>query len=174
MELWRLNKNNSKKVMKNAPIPKGFLLESPAHFAALGFGTGLSRFAPGTVGTIVGLPLFLLIRNLDLIVQLALLAGLFVLGCHICDVAGKALGVADHGGIVWDEIVAYALVLVTVPQHWGWWLAAFVVFRFFDIIKPAPIDWLDKRFKNGFGVMVDDLMAAAYAIGVLSVIEIMI
>lgn len=161
---------NIPKIVKNTPIPKGFLLSNPVHFAALGFGTGLSRVAPGTVGTIVGFPLFLLIRDLELTVQLALLTGLFVLGCHFCDVAGRALGVADHGGIVWDEIVAYALVLVTVPQHWAWWLAAFAAFRFFDIVKPPPIGWLDKRFKNGFGVMVDDLLAAIYAIATLTIV----
>lgn len=155
--------------MKNTPIPKGFLLSNPAYFLALGLGTGLSRVAPGTVGTVVGFPLFLLIRDLNLFVQLGLLAGMFVLGCYICDLAGQALGVPDHGGIVWDEIVAYALVLVTVPQHWTWWLAGFAAFRFFDIVKPPPIGWLDRRYKNGFGVMVDDLLAAVYAICVLAV-----
>jgi len=157
--------------MKNTPIPPGFLLSHPAHFTALGFGTGLSRVAPGTVGTLVGLPLFLLLRDLAFPVQLLVLAGLFVVGCHICDVAGQALGVPDHGGIVWDEIVAYAMLLTAMPQSWGWWIGAFVAFRFFDILKPPPIGWLDRRFKNGFGVMLDDLMAAAYAIAVLVLIR---
>lgn len=150
-----------------SPIPAGFLLSNPLHFIALGFGTGLSRVAPGTVGTLIGFPLFLLLGVFDVAVQWGVIVLLFVFGCHVCDVTGKALGVSDHGGIVWDEIVAYCMVLMTVPQHWAWWLAAFAAFRFFDIVKPWPIGWLDRRFKNGFGVMVDDLMAAIYAILVL-------
>lgn len=156
---------------KSSPIPSGFLLAHPAHFAALGFGTGLSRFAPGTVGTVVGLPVFWVMREIDPILQVGLLTVLFLLGCLICQIAGDALGVPDHGGIVWDEIVAYALVLTAVPQHWGWWMAAFAAFRFFDIVKPPPIGWLDRHFKNGFGVMADDLMAALYAIGLLAVVR---
>lgn len=157
--------------MKASPIPKGFLLAHPAHFLALGFGTGLSRVAPGTVGTLVGFPLFWLLRDLPLVLQLGVLAALFGLGCYLCDVAGKALGVPDHGGIVWDEIVAYALVLVTVPPQALWWLAAFAAFRFFDILKPPPIGWLDRHLKNGLGVMADDLLAAVYAIAVLAVLQ---
>lgn len=157
--------------MKSSPIPSGFLLSNPLHFIALGFGTGLSPVAPGTVGTVVGFPLFLLLGVFDVAVQWGVVAVLFVFGCHVCDVAGRALGVADHGGIVWDEIVAYCMVLMTVPQHWVWWLAAFAAFRFFDIVKPWPIGWLDRRFKNGFGVMVDDLMAAIYAVLVLAVAQ---
>jgi len=154
--------------MKSSLIPTGFLCSAPAHFFALGFGAGLSRVAPGTVGTVLGLPLFLLIRGLYLPLQVAVVSALFVFGCYICEIAGQALGVPDHGGIVWDEIVAFCVVLMTVPERWGWWLAAFAAFRFFDIVKPAPIGWLDKHFKNGFGVMVDDLMAAAYAAGLLA------
>ncbi|MDX9699196.1 MAG: phosphatidylglycerophosphatase A [Rhodocyclaceae bacterium] len=159
--------------MKNSPIPKGFMLSSPWHFIALGFGTGLSPRAPGTVGTLVGLPLFLLLDRLPLPYQIALIAGLFVAGCHICDVTGKALNVPDHGGIVWDEIVAFCMVLMTVPAHWAWWLAAFVAFRFFDIVKPPPIHWFDRRFKNGFGVMFDDLLAAIYAIASLALLQVL-
>jgi len=157
--------------MKGRPIPKGFMLSNPSHFIALGFGTGLSRYAPGTVGTIVGFPLFLLLSKYELSLQIAVVIGLFIFGCYICQVTGQALGEADHGGIVWDEIVAYCMVLMTVPQHWGWWLAAFAAFRFFDIVKPAPIGWFDRRFKNGFGVMFDDLLAAGYAIASLALIQ---
>ncbi len=159
------------KYMKNTPIPKGFILSAPGHFISLGFGTGLSPVAPGTVGTVVGLPLFLLVQLFPLGVQIALVVALFVFGCYICDITGQALGVPDHGGIVWDEIVAYCMVLMTVPQGWLWWLAAFVAFRIFDILKPAPIGWFDRRFKNGFGVMVDDLLAAFYAIAVLAALR---
>lgn len=86
----------------------------------------------------------------------------------LCEITGKALGVADHGGIVWDEIVAFCAVLMTVPNDWAWWTAAFVAFRFFDIVKPMPIGWFDRQYKNGFGVMFDDVLAAAYAIACLA------
>lgn len=156
--------------MRN-PIPKGFILSSPVHLVSLGFGTGLSPRAPGTVGTLMGFPLFLVLAPLPLAMQIAIVSALFIAGCHLCDITGKALGVSDHGGIVWDEIVSFCLVLMTVPSHWGWWAAAFLAFRFFDIVKPAPIGWLDRRFKNGFGVMVDDVMAAIYAIACLAVAQ---
>ena len=150
--------------LKNTPIPKGFILSHPAHLLSLGFGTGLSRFAPGTIGTLIGFPLFLILSPLPPLLQGVVLAGLFIAGCFLCDYTGKALGVSDHGGIVWDEIIAYAIVLKTVPFQWQWWLGAFVAFRLFDILKPWPIRWFDQRLKNGFGVMFDDLLAALYAI----------
>ncbi|MEW6132007.1 MAG: phosphatidylglycerophosphatase A [Pseudomonadota bacterium] len=143
-----------------------FLFAHPAHFIALGFGTGLSPWAPGTFGTLAALPLYwlLLQAGLQLPVLLAAIAAGFALGIWACAVAGKNLGAADHGGIVWDEIVAMWLVLAFAPATWLWWLAAFGFFRFFDILKPWPIRFFDTRLKNGFGVMFDDLLAALYAL----------
>jgi len=140
-----------------------FLLAHPAHFFGLGFGSGLAPKAPGTFGTLVGFPLFWLISNYSFGVQLIIIAALFLVGIYFCDVTGKALGVADHGGIVWDEIVAMMLVLTVTPPHWAGWLVAFLLFRLFDIWKPFPIRYFDAKLKNGFGVMFDDLLAAAYA-----------
>ncbi len=85
-------------------------------------------------------------------------------GIHACDVTSRRLGVADPGGIVWDEMVAYWLCLAFIPVHWAWWLAAFVLFRFFDIVKPWPIRQLDRAVKGGLGIMLDDLVAAGYAL----------
>ena len=161
------SKNDSDQTMKNQ-IPQGFLLSSPVHFVSLGFGTGLSPRGPGTVGTLVGFPLLFLLSPLPLAVQIATLLVFFIGGCLLCEITGKALGVPDHGGIVWDEIVAFCAVLMTVPGDWAWWAAAFVAFRFFDILKPMPIGWFDRRYKNGFGVMFDDVLAAAYAIACLA------
>jgi phosphatidylglycerophosphatase A len=141
-----------------------FLFSHPAHFFALGFGSGLSPKAPGTAGTVAALPLAWLISTLPLFAQLLIIAPLFVVGIFICSVAGKNLGVADHGGIVWDEIVAMMLVLAFTPLFWAWWLVAFLLFRLFDIWKPYPIRQFDAKLKNGFGVMFDDLLAAIYAI----------
>lgn len=145
-----------------------FICGHPAYFLAFGLGLGLSPKAPGTVGTVLGFPLYyLLAAYLPLPGVLAVLALAFLAGCKICDLAGKAVGVADHGGIVWDEIVAMALTLCFAPPGTVWALAAFVAFRVFDIFKPWPIRHFDAHWKNGFGVMFDDLLAAGYAILVL-------
>jgi phosphatidylglycerophosphatase A len=141
-----------------------FLLSHPAHFFALGFGSGLAPKAPGTFGTLVGLLLFWLIADFSLTAQLAYIFVLFIFGVYVCDKTDKDLGVADHGGIVWDEIVAMMLVLVFTPLNWFWWVLAFSLFRLFDIWKPFPIRQFDAKLKNGFGVMFDDLLAAIYAI----------
>lgn len=146
-----------------------FLLRHPAHFLALGFGSGLITPAPGTWGSIAAL---LLAVGLHLAgvqgVMLAWLAlPLFVLGVWVCGVTGRALGVADSGHIVWDEIVAMLLVLAAVPATPVAWLAALLVFRVFDIVKPWPIRWLDARVHGGFGVMLDDVVAALFAVLVL-------
>lgn len=147
-----------------------FLLRHPAHFLAFGFGTGLSPFAPGTVGTLAGFPLYFLLRGLEPAVYFLAVALLYVAGIWFCDIAGKAIGVADHGGIVWDEIVAFLLILPFAPSTLTGFVAAFFLFRLFDIWKPFPIGYFDKRLKNGFGVMFDDLLAAIYAILCLMVI----
>ena len=153
----------------NEPNVK-FLLSHPAHFFALGFGSGLAPKAPGTFGTLIGLPLFWLIAGFSLPTQLLTIFILFVAGVYFCGFTGKNLGVADHGGIVWDEIVAIMLVLTMVPVSWFWWLVAFLLFRLFDIWKPYPICYFDAKLKNGFGVMFDDLLAAIYAMLVLKLI----
>lgn len=143
-----------------------FLVAHPAHFIALGFGSGLAPKAPGTFGTLAALPLYwlLLQAGLGLPALLAVIAAGFVLGIWACAVTGSSLGVSDHGGIVWDEIIAMWLVLAFTPADWLWWLAAFGLFRFFDILKPWPIRFFDTRLKSGFGVMFDDLLAALYAL----------
>ena len=146
------------------------LLAHPAHFFGLGFGSGLAPKAPGTFGTLVGFSLFWLISGYTLGVQLIIIAALFIIGIYFCDKTGKALGVADHGAIVWDEIVAMMLVLAFTPNGIVYWLVAFLLFRLFDIWKPYPICYADAKLKNGFGVMLDDLLAAIYAILVMKFI----
>ncbi|MDR3395895.1 MAG: phosphatidylglycerophosphatase A [Parasulfuritortus sp.] len=144
-----------------------FLFAHPAHFLALGFGSGLARKAPGTWGTLAAFPVYFVMMWLPGTVYW-FLSGLFVLaGVWICDVTGKALGVHDHGGIVWDEIAAFLLVLPFAPATWWGYLLAFALFRLFDIWKPFPIGWLDAQVQGGLGVMLDDLLAAGYAIAVL-------
>lgn len=143
------------------------ILTNPVHLISFGLGSGLSPIAPGTVGTMVGFPLFAVLMSMTMATQLSLLALLFVLGVVCSQITGKAVGEPDHGGIVIDEIVCFAIVLVFVPATLLWWIAAFVAFRFFDILKIWPASWVDKTFKNGFGVMFDDLVAALFSVGVL-------
>ncbi len=154
------------------PVHPGaaFALAHPAHFVALGFGLGALPRAPGTFGTLLALPLWWLIGvALEPLLLAALLVALFLIGVWACEVTGRHLGVADHGAMVWDEVVAFFLVLSIVPNAWPWQLAAFVLFRAFDIAKPAPIRQLEARMKGGFGVMFDDLLAAGYTLLVLAV-----
>ena len=129
-----------------------FLLSRPAHLVAFGFGAGLVPVAPGTWGTLLAFPLLWLLQPWTDALEFLLAATiLFGLGVWACDATGRALGVADHGGMVWDETVA------------------FLIFRLFDILKPPPIRYYDRTLKNGFGVMFDDLIAAFYTLLVLAV-----
>lgn len=144
-----------------------FLVSRPHRFFALGCGLGLAPVAPGTFGTLGGFVLAWALLGLPVWAWSVALVLCFALGCWMCDEAGRALGVPDHGSIVWDEIVAFAWVLLCSPATWWAWLAAFLLFRFFDVLKPWPIHLADARFKNGFGVMFDDFLAAIYAIAVM-------
>jgi phosphatidylglycerophosphatase A len=136
---------------------------NPVHFLAFGFGSGASPWAPGTMGTLAAVPLYFLIAQLSLPFYLLVLLVSFLLGCWLCGRTSADLGVHDHSGIVWDEFVGYWLTMLALPVTLGWALAGFVLFRFFDIIKPWPIGWVDKRVHGGFGIMLDDVLAAVYA-----------
>lgn len=147
-----------------------FLFSHPAHFLALGFGSGLSPKAPGTVGTLLGFPVFWFLTYIYPSLFIAILTAGFVIGIWACERTGRDLGVADHAGMVWDEIIAFALVLFFTPSTILWYLVAFGLFRLFDIWKPFPIRYFDRTVKGGVGVMLDDLLAAIYAIAVLLLI----
>jgi len=153
----------------------GFLLARPAHFIALGFGTGLSPFAPGTVGTLLGFPIYWIASDwLAAYGPLGLLAFVvftFVVGVWACAITGRNLGLSDHSGMNWDEIVAFQLVLMLTPQAWQWQAFAFFGFRFFDVIKPPPIRQVDARLKGGLGVMLDDILAAFYTLLAMAVVK---
>ena len=124
---------------------------------------------PGTVGTLVGVLFYLGLAGLPLTVYCAVTAGLFLAGIWICDRTARDLGVHDHPAIVWDEIVGYLVTMIAAPRGWGWLLAGFLLFRLFDIWKPWPIRWLDRRVRGGFGIMVDDLLAGIYAAVLLQI-----
>lgn len=150
----------------------GFAFAHPAHVIAFGFGSGLSPIGPGTAGTLLAWPIgWFLGGVIAPSVLLAILAAAFIAGMWACGVTGRHLGVSDHSSMVWDEIVAFLLVLAIVPRDLGWQAAAFVLFRAFDIAKPPPIDWFDRRVHGGFGVMFDDLLAAGYTLVCLAAIK---
>jgi len=154
-------------------IEPEFLVSHPAHFIALGFGAGLPAFAPGTFGTLVAWGLHWLLSHwlgLGHIAILGVASGLFVIGIWACDRTARDLGVADHGGIVIDEIAAFLVVLAFTPAAWLWQLVAFGLFRFFDIVKPPPIRWFEREVPGGLGVMVDDVLAAGYTVLVLAIL----
>ena len=158
------------KIKKNPPPPWRFLFQSPHHFFACGLGSGLSPVASGTAGTLFAWLAYPLLRGSLFSDDLAFaifLAVAFAYGVLACDRTGRALGVADHGAIVWDEIVPFWMVLFLTPTGLLWQLAAFLLFRFFDIVKPPPANWFDEKMKNGLGVMMDDAVAAAYSVLVI-------
>ncbi len=149
----------------STPPSLRFLLAHPAHFVACGLGSGLSTVAPGTVGTAFAWVSYELIRPFfSDAAFLGFLALAFVLGVFACQITGHDLNEHDHGSIVWDEIVPFWLVLLLTPASFVWQAAAFALFRVADIFKPWPASFFDQKVKNGFGVMMDDLCAAAYAL----------
>lgn len=135
----------------------------PAHFIALGFGSGCAPFAPGTFGTLVAVPFYWLVQDWPLLSYLLLLSALLSIGVWACDKTGRDLGVDDSGIIVWDEFVGYLITMTAAPPGGLWLVVGFIFFRLFDIFKPWPIRQADRSLKGGFGVMADDTLAACYA-----------
>lgn len=166
-----MNSSEQKEVAPDRLALRKVVFGSPSGFLAFGFGSGLSRFAPGTMGTLAAVPFIFALRSLgEPAFWLALLL-LFALGVFLCGHVSHKLGVHDHGGIVWDEMLGYWLSAALVPLQWPWLLAAFVLFRFFDILKPWPIRQLDKKVSGGFGIMIDDVVAALFTLVILAVIQ---
>lgn len=150
----------------------GFLFSHPAHFLSFGFGAGLFPRSPGTAGTLVAFPLYwYLAPRLSDALFILVLIWAFAVGVWVCDKTGRELGVSDYGGIVWDEIVAFMLVLFFTPAGFIWQVLAFSLFRLFDIWKPEPIRHFDKTWHGGLGVMFDDILAAGYALLCLALIK---
>lgn len=147
---------------------KRVVFGSPSGFLAFGFGSGLSPFAPGTMGTLVAIPFLFALKALGTQGFWVALVLLFLLGVQLCGSVSRKLGVHDHGGIVWDEMVGYWLSAAFVPLQWPWLLAAFLLFRFFDIFKPWPIRQIDKKVSGGFGIMIDDVVAALFTVVILA------
>ena len=145
-------------------------LKNPVHLLAFGFGSGLAPKAPGTVGTLAAVPLYLLLAPLPLAAYLLAVVLIALAGIWICGRTSRDLGVHDHGGIVWDEFAGFLVTMTAVPLAWPWVVAGFLLFRLFDILKPWPIGWLDERVAGGLGIMLDDLLAGLYAWGCLQLL----
>ena len=151
------------------PIPSfADLMAKPVLMLGFGFGSGLAKKGPGTAGTLLGLLLFIpVILWSEWAAWAVLLIGTLV-GSSICGKSSELLGVHDHGGIVWDEFVGIWLVLLLLPeQNILFWVLAFITFRLFDIWKPWPIKWIDQKVHGGFGIMLDDILAAIYAVSII-------
>lgn len=144
-----------------------FQLTKWQHFLALGFGSGLAPKAPGTFGTLVALPLVWLLSLAGTGWFVTFLVAGTLLGIYVCGKAAADVGEHDHGAIVWDEIIGFTLTMLLVPVSLTSLLLGFALFRFFDIVKPWPIRWFDQRVHGGFGIMLDDLLAALPALAIL-------
>ena len=140
------------------------VLTDPVHLLAFGFGSGLSPVAPGTVGTVVAIPIYLLLNTLSLFAYFTCLIVISLLSVIIAGKSARLLKVHDHGGIVIDEICGFLLTMLLAPPGWQWVIAGFVLFRLFDILKPWPIRYLDTHVDGGLGIVADDLMAGIYAL----------
>ena len=137
------------------------------HFLAFGFGSGLAKKAPGTWGTLVGLLFIPLLHLVPLWSAIVFIGLASVFGVWLCGRVADDLGVHDHGGIVWDEMVGVWMTLILLPNSWPWWLLGFVLFRILDIAKPWPISLLDRHVGGGLGIMLDDMLAGAIAAALL-------
>lgn len=148
-------------------MEKKINLKNPVHFLAIGFGSGLLKPAPGTWGTLAGLMLSILLWNITqsnlFFIFLAVIS--FIFGCYLCQKTSNDLGVHDDGRIVWDEIVAIFLMFAFLPEYnWFAYILTFIIFRIFDILKPYPIRYFDEKLESGLGIMVDDILAAIFAL----------
>jgi len=142
-------------------------LKDPVVFIAMGLGSGLSPKAPGTAGTLLTVPLVYFLQQQTLFVYAAVTLFVLATGSWICGYAADKLRVHDHSGIVYDEVAGFLITMFMVPAGWHWMLAGFVLFRFFDAVKPWPISWIDKNVAGGFGIMIDDVVAGLISLACL-------
>lgn len=156
MNIFREHYGNSQLTAKQ-------ILTDPVLFLAFGFGSGLVKKAPGTMGTLAAIPLYLLCVQFDVWIYALLTLIATIVGVWICAVAAKKLNEHDYGGIVWDEVAGYLITMLFVPYSWQAMLIGFALFRLFDIVKPQPIKWIDAKVTGGLGIMLDDVLAAIFA-----------
>jgi phosphatidylglycerophosphatase A len=147
----------------SGPLTARDVFRNPWHFIAYGFGAGLAPRAPGTAGTVVAIPVYLLVHLGGIWFYLGFTLAAFLIGVAICGYTARHMGIDDPSGVVWDEIVGYLISMTLAPLGIIWIVAGFVLFRVFDIWKPWPIRMLDRRVKGGLGIMLDDVVAGLFA-----------
>lgn len=155
--------------MKPNKLPAGYW-RNPVHLTACGFGTGAAAYAPGTWGTLVGIPFYIAMSGLNWPLYLLICVVMYFLGVWLCGQTAKDFNVHDHPGIVWDEVVGYLITMIAVPFEWHWVVLGFILFRIFDIAKPWPIKVIDKRVDGGTGIMLDDVLAGLLALSIMHII----
>ena len=148
--------------MSSLPKPD---LKNPVHLLAFGLGSGCAPKAPGTFGTLAAIPFWwLFLQDVPLLPYIGVLIAAFAFGVYLCQKTSDDLNVHDHGGIVWDEWIGLWITYLMLPTGIEWIIIGFIFFRFFDIIKPWPIKWLDQKVDGGFGIMIDDVLAGIFAL----------
>jgi phosphatidylglycerophosphatase A len=146
------------------PVKSSKIIKNPIHLLAFGFGSGLSPVAPGTFGTLAAIPIYLaLVNSVNSLIYLLVVIVFSLFGFWLCGKTAKDIGVHDHPGIVWDEIVGYLITMYLIPLSWVWIIVGFALFRVFDILKPWPIRFLDEKVEGGIGIMLDDILAGIFA-----------
>lgn len=150
------------------------VLREPVHLFAFGFGAGLSPYAPGTCGTLVAVPIVIFVAQFGWWVHCAFAIAAAAVGMYICGESARRMDVHDHPGIVWDEITGYTVTMLAAPSDAYWLLGGFVIFRFFDIVKPWPIREADHSLTGGLGIMLDDIIAGVFAGAILLAIKLLI
>lgn len=139
----------------------------PRYFVAFGFGSGLAPKAPGTIGTMAAVPVFLIFSGLHPGIYAGIVVAALVAGIMICDSVAADMSIKDPSAIVWDEFVGLWIALFMLPEGWYWLVAGFILFRFFDILKPWPVSFFDRELTGGLGIMMDDVAAGLYSLGLL-------
>jgi phosphatidylglycerophosphatase A len=148
------------------PVPDT-VWQNPWHFIAFGFGAGAMPFAPGTFGTLITIPFYLALRSLSDVNYLMVTLLVTIASMLICEKVSRDVGIHDHQGMCLDEVAGFLVTMYAAPHHWMWIVLGFLLFRVFDIWKPWPIGFIDRRVGGGFGMVLDDVLAGVYACAVL-------
>lgn len=165
--------NMQNRYQKIPPVPQA-VWRNPLYFIAFGFGSGAAPFAPGTFGTLMAIPFYLLLSMLPLSGYLIFLFIFIVLTSWLCDHLSRATHTHDHPGMCIDEFAGFFVTMIAAPAGWWWILAGFILFRLFDIWKPWPISYADENIHGGFGMVFDDVLAGIYAFGIIQITNLLL
>lgn len=154
------------------PIPET-VWQQPLYFVAFGFGSGAMPFAPGTFGTLMAIPFYLLLQPLSLYAYLITVLGFIIISSWICQYVSRKIAVHDHPGMCLDEFAGFFVTMIHAPAGWHWILLGFILFRLFDIWKPWPISILDEKIHGGFGMVLDDIVAGVFAMLIIQLLSLM-